>query len=91
MFKAIQQVRASPKTKLGIQIPAQSFRLLWLQVIGLQMAAQKLLGFQNWSFVLLSSMLKFSRGSDWSPSSLFLGQSLPSLSCSFHLVPIGTT
>lgn len=68
--------------------PSLSVLLLWLQTVGLQMAAQKPLGFQTRALVPLSSVIRSSRGSGCLPRSVLLGQSLPSLSCSFHSVLI---
>ena len=68
--------------------PSLSVLLLWLQTVGLQMAAQKPLGFQTRALVPLSSVIRSSRGSGCLPRSVLLGQSLPSLSFSFHSVLI---
>ena len=86
MFK-VTQVRGSLKPNQVSESQLHEFFQLWLEVMNLQVTARKSLGFQTRAFVLLSSVIRFSRGSGGPPSSLLLGQSLPSLNCSFHSVP----
>ena len=91
LFQVTEQVRGSPKATPGAWIPAQPVLRLWLLAISLWMAVQNLLGLQNWASVLLSSTLRSSRGFGRPPGSPLLGLSLPFLSYSFHLTPIGVT